>query len=178
MYNYPVCTGWETSKTLASASCGFLLINPENNSYIKALSLPQARVWFRYRARAIANVKGNFRHSYADMSCTYAQAKRKWTKNIWRCARGRGTRGGDGLELDPGLMDEDEDDIKIGCCNHGGSSTEDSTWYLVFVAKFVELADITITITITAVLLYHLLQYHSDSYLQIPEHCSIHLDHR
>ena len=32
-----------------------------------------------------------------------------------------GTRGGDGLELDPGLLDED--DIKIGCCNHGGSST-------------------------------------------------------
>ena len=27
--------------------------NPEDNSYIKILSLPLARVWFRYRARAI-----------------------------------------------------------------------------------------------------------------------------
>ena len=43
--------------------------NPEDNSYLKILPLPLARVWFRYRARAIANVKGNFRHSHADMSC-------------------------------------------------------------------------------------------------------------
>ena len=46
----------------------------------------------------------------------------------------------------------EEDDIKTSrlqenktcCCNRRGSSTEDSTWYLVFVVKFVDLADITI----------------------------------
>ena len=37
-----------------------------------------------------------------------------------------------------------ETKTKTCCCNRWGSSTEDSTWYLVFVVKFVDLADITI----------------------------------
>ena len=52
----------------------------------------------------------------------------------------------------PGLLEEDdiktprlqETKTKTCCCNRWGSSTEDSTWYLVFVVKFVDLADITI----------------------------------
>ena len=36
------------------------------------MSLPKARVWIRFRARAIAGVKGNFRHSYVnDMACRF-----------------------------------------------------------------------------------------------------------
>ena len=54
------------------------------------------------------------------------------------------------LEGDPGLLEEDDiktsrlQENKTCCCNQRGSSTEDSTWYLVFVVKFVDLADITI----------------------------------
>ena len=59
--------------------------------------------------------------------------------------------------MNPGLLEEDdiktprlqETKTKTCCCNQWGSSTEDSKWYLVFVVKFVDLADITITITIT-----------------------------
>ena len=40
--------------------------NPEDNSYIHCLPLPQSRVWLRYRARAIAKVKGNFKNSHVD----------------------------------------------------------------------------------------------------------------
>ena len=40
------------------------------NSYINRMSLPKVRVWIRYRARAIAGVKGNFRHSHVNnMGC-------------------------------------------------------------------------------------------------------------
>ena len=42
--------------------------NPDKNSYIK--SLPKVIVWLRFRARAIAGVKGNFKHSYTyNMGC-------------------------------------------------------------------------------------------------------------
>ena len=44
--------------------------HPEENSYINKMSLPRVRVWIRYRARAIAGVKGNFRHSHENnMGC-------------------------------------------------------------------------------------------------------------
>ena len=36
--------------------------DPEDNFYINNMSLTRARVWIRIRARAIAGVKGNFRH--------------------------------------------------------------------------------------------------------------------
>ena len=44
--------------------------NPEDNSYINTMSLPRVRVWLRFRARAIAGVKGNFKHSHTNnMGC-------------------------------------------------------------------------------------------------------------
>ena len=43
-----------------------IIDNPEDNSYINTLSLPLIRIWFRYRARAIAKVKSNFKQSYND----------------------------------------------------------------------------------------------------------------
>ena len=44
--------------------------NPEDNSYINTMSLPMVRVWLRFRARAIAGVKGNFKHSHTNnMGC-------------------------------------------------------------------------------------------------------------
>ena len=47
-----------------------LTFNPADNTYIKCLSLPLTRVWFRYRARAIPKVKGNYKQSHSDLSCT------------------------------------------------------------------------------------------------------------
>ena len=44
--------------------------NPEENSYINSMSLSKVRVWIRYRARAIAGIKGNFRKSHVNnMGC-------------------------------------------------------------------------------------------------------------
>ena len=42
--------------------------NPQDNIFIHCLSLPQTRIWIRYRARAIAGVKANFKQSHRDLS--------------------------------------------------------------------------------------------------------------
>ena len=34
------------------------------------INLSTNRVWFRYRARAIPKVKGNYKQSHSDLSCT------------------------------------------------------------------------------------------------------------
>jgi hypothetical protein len=46
--------------------------NPEDNSYILQLSLPESRVWIRYRGRAISGVKCNFKNSHKnDLECRF-----------------------------------------------------------------------------------------------------------
>ena len=46
--------------------------DPEENSYINSMSLSKVRVWIRYRARAIAGIKGNFRKSHVNnMGCRF-----------------------------------------------------------------------------------------------------------
>ena len=46
--------------------------NAEDNSYIHTLSLPETRIWIRYRGRAINGVKGNFKNSHTDdMKCRF-----------------------------------------------------------------------------------------------------------
>ena len=46
--------------------------NPEDNTYIHQLSLPESRIWIRYRGRAISGVKGNFKNSHKnDMQCRF-----------------------------------------------------------------------------------------------------------
>ena len=40
------------------------------STYLKNMSLTKVRAWIRFRARAIAGVKGNFRHSHVNnMQC-------------------------------------------------------------------------------------------------------------
>ena len=47
--------------------------NPKDNTYIHCMSHPQSRIWIRYRARAIAGVKANFKASHKeDSSCRSA----------------------------------------------------------------------------------------------------------
>ena len=49
--------------------------NPEDNTYIHCMSLPQSRIWFRYRARAIAGVKANFKASFkGDLRCRFCKS--------------------------------------------------------------------------------------------------------
>ena len=45
--------------------------NDDDNNYINRIPVPLARVWLRYRGRAIAGVKGNFKKSWPDLSCRY-----------------------------------------------------------------------------------------------------------
>ena len=46
--------------------------NSEDNTYIHQLSLPESRIWIRYRGRAISGVKGNFKNSHKnDMQCRF-----------------------------------------------------------------------------------------------------------
>ena len=47
---------------------------PEANNYLKSLPLSSARIWFRYRARAIKGVKYNTKSSNLnDLSCRFCQ---------------------------------------------------------------------------------------------------------
>ena len=48
--------------------------NPQDDTYIHCLSLPQTRIWIRYRARAIAGVKANFKQSHRDLSCIFCSS--------------------------------------------------------------------------------------------------------
>ena len=45
--------------------------NPQDNTYIHCMPLPQTRIWIRYRARAIAGVKANCKQSHRDLSCRF-----------------------------------------------------------------------------------------------------------
>ena len=48
--------------------------DPEDNTYIHVMSLPESRVWIRYRGRVIAGVKANFKNSHTnDLSCRFCQ---------------------------------------------------------------------------------------------------------
>ena len=38
--------------------------NPMDNTYLKYMSLPNSRIWMRYRARSIKGVKVNNKRSY------------------------------------------------------------------------------------------------------------------
>ena len=49
--------------------------NPDDNSYINCLSLPLCRIWIRVRARAIKEVKINFKNSFKDnLNCRLCTA--------------------------------------------------------------------------------------------------------
>ena len=74
--------------------------DPEDNSYINYMSLTRARVWIRIRARAIAGVKGNFRHSYVnDMACRFCAQGSEKLKNIYSFVDEQVLRGGDWMYL-------------------------------------------------------------------------------
>ena len=61
--------------------------NHHIQSYINSMSLPRSRVWIRFRARAIAGVKVNFRHSYVkDMACRFcAQGSDETQEHLQLC---------------------------------------------------------------------------------------------
>ena len=45
--------------------------DPLDNTYLKYMSLPNSRIWMRYRARSIKGVKVNNKRSYTNLSCRY-----------------------------------------------------------------------------------------------------------
>ena len=45
--------------------------DPMDTTYLKYMSLPNSRIWMRYRARFIKGVKVNNKRSYTDLSCRY-----------------------------------------------------------------------------------------------------------
>ena len=81
--------------------------DPEDNSYINKMPLPKVRVWIRYRARAIAGVKGNFRHSHVnDMSCRLcSQDSDETQEHLLLCEGTRFERRGLDLSDWRGLLD-------------------------------------------------------------------------
>ena len=81
--------------------------DPEDNSYINNMSLPKARVWIRFRARAIAGVKGNFRHSYVNnMACRFcAQGSDETQEHLQLCGGTGFERRGLDLSDKRGLLD-------------------------------------------------------------------------
>ena len=87
--------------------CDRLSDDPEDNSYIKNMSLPKVRVWIRYRARAIAGVKGNFRHSYVNnMGCRLcSEGSDETQEHLQLCEGTRFERRGLDLSDWRGLLD-------------------------------------------------------------------------
>ena len=48
--------------------------DPEEQSYLEYMSLPESRIWMRLRARSITGVKANNKKSYeGDLSCRYCK---------------------------------------------------------------------------------------------------------
>ena len=47
--------------------------NPMDNAYLKYMSLPNSRIWMRYRARSIAGVKVNNKRSFTDLGCRFCR---------------------------------------------------------------------------------------------------------
>ena len=81
--------------------------DPDDNSYIYRMPPSKVRVWIRYRARAIAGVKGNFRHSYVNnMDCRLCSEKSDETQeHLQLCEGTRFERRGPDLEDWRGLLD-------------------------------------------------------------------------
>ena len=71
------------------------------------MPLHRARVWIRYRARAIAGVKGNFKHSYvSNMGCRFCSSGSDETQDhLELCAGTRHERRGLDLGEESGLLD-------------------------------------------------------------------------
>ena len=83
-----------------------LTFNPADNTYIKCLSLPLTRVWFRYRARAIPKVKGTHKQSYEDMSCTLCTSEEEMSKeHLESCEGTEHERRGLNMGTWRGLLD-------------------------------------------------------------------------
>ena len=83
-----------------------LTFNPEDNSYIKCLSLPQTRVWFRYRARAIPKVKGNHKQSHSDLSCNLCTSMEEMNQeHLEKCEGTEHERRGLDMGTWRGLLD-------------------------------------------------------------------------
>ena len=47
--------------------------DPIDNNYLAFMTLPNSRIWMRYRARAIKGVKMNCKNSHRDLSCRFCQ---------------------------------------------------------------------------------------------------------
>ena len=83
-----------------------LTFNPDDNSYIKCLSLPLTRVWFRYRARAISKVKGNHKQSHSDLTCTLCNSMEEMSQeHLEKCKGTEHERRGLDMGTWRGLLD-------------------------------------------------------------------------
>ena len=123
-----------------------LTFNPEDNSYIKCLSLPLTRVWFRYRARAIPKVKGNHKQSHSDLSCNLCTSKEEMSqralRNLWGDrAREEGAWHGK-LEGAAGLLEKNDEET-WSYCDLGWSVNLGSCmiYQEIFVVFSVDLVD-------------------------------------
>ena len=53
-----------------------------NNTNMKYISLPNSRIWIRYRASSMAGVKINNKRSFLDLAIDFAGTTPKNPKNI------------------------------------------------------------------------------------------------
>ena len=61
--------------------------NGEDNSYIHCLTLPESRIWIRYRARCISGVKVNFKQSHRDLKCRFCSSgSNESQEHLEKCA--------------------------------------------------------------------------------------------
>ena len=73
---------------------------------MKILPLPLARVWFRYRARAISKVKGNHKQSHSDLTCTLCNSMEEMSQeHLEKCEGTEHERRGLDMGTWRGLLD-------------------------------------------------------------------------
>ena len=95
---------------------------------------PLTRIWFRYRARAIAKVKSNFKQSYNDLSCDFCSGNEEMSQShVEICGGTWFERRGLDMSTRKGLLDfwrrmtSRLARLPAAAVTHGGSSTGDST---------------------------------------------------
>ncbi len=112
--------------------------NTDDNSYINRIPIPLSRVWIRYRARAIAGVKGNFRHSWDDLACRYCDlGDDESQEHLEMCGGTEFERAGDEeLEGSPPVLEKDDSE---DCCGDQEERSSDMmshvincySWYIM-----------------------------------------------
>ena len=88
--------------------------NPLHNTYLSYMTLPNSRIWMRYKARSIKGVQVNNKGSHKDLTCRFCDdgvqesQEHLETCGLWRMCLRKEECGHDQLERAGYLLEEDD----------------------------------------------------------------------